>query len=176
MRNSGSVRRADDIVEREVYDDSHRTWHSSIPLIAGMAVVSATKAPAPSRQARIPAPCPVTLVVRTTKAINLSPLSGPHPDRLPGHGSAFFSPRRSPRREQAGERSHPGAVRKTRACVPLRAGILTYVLWAISPEGRADNLGELVLDGQKSKVDVTEQLQAFALIVTAEPYFASIPA
>jgi outer membrane protein OmpA-like peptidoglycan-associated protein len=49
---------------------------------------------------------------------------------------------------------------------------LTYVLWAVSPEGRADNLGEVLINGSKSKLDVTAQLQAFALIITAEPYFA----
>ena len=50
---------------------------------------------------------------------------------------------------------------------------LTYVLWAISPEGRAVNLGEvLVGDNHRSKVEVTTDLQAFALIVTAEPYYA----
>src|SRR5450432_314630 len=50
---------------------------------------------------------------------------------------------------------------------------LTYVLWAISPEGRAVNLGEvLVGDNERSKLDVTTDLQAFALIVTAEPYYA----
>jgi outer membrane protein OmpA-like peptidoglycan-associated protein len=50
---------------------------------------------------------------------------------------------------------------------------LTYVLWAISPEGRPANLGEvLVGDNRRSKVKVTTNLQAFALIVTAEPYYA----
>ena len=50
---------------------------------------------------------------------------------------------------------------------------LTYVLWAISPEGRAVNLGEVLLGGNhRSKVEVTTDLQAFALIVTAEPYYA----
>ena len=50
---------------------------------------------------------------------------------------------------------------------------LTYVLWAISPEGRAVNLGEVLLGGNhRSKLHVTTDLQAFALIVTAEPYYA----
>jgi outer membrane protein OmpA-like peptidoglycan-associated protein len=50
---------------------------------------------------------------------------------------------------------------------------LTYILWAISPEGRAVNLGEvLVGDNHRSKLRVTTDLQAFALIVTAEPYYA----
>jgi outer membrane protein OmpA-like peptidoglycan-associated protein len=50
---------------------------------------------------------------------------------------------------------------------------LTYILWAISPEGRAVNLGEvLVGTDSRSKLHVTTDLQAFALIVTAEPYYA----
>jgi outer membrane protein OmpA-like peptidoglycan-associated protein len=50
---------------------------------------------------------------------------------------------------------------------------LTYVLWAISPEGRQVNIGEvLVGDDRRSKLDVTTDLQAFALVVTAEPYYA----
>src|ERR1051325_5205944 len=50
---------------------------------------------------------------------------------------------------------------------------LTYILWAISPEGRAVNLGEVLVGGNdRSKLDVTTDMQAFALIVTAEPYFA----
>jgi outer membrane protein OmpA-like peptidoglycan-associated protein len=51
---------------------------------------------------------------------------------------------------------------------------LTYVLWAISPEGNAKNLGELVLKngGDNSSIETTTSLQAFGLIVTAEPYWA----
>jgi outer membrane protein OmpA-like peptidoglycan-associated protein len=49
---------------------------------------------------------------------------------------------------------------------------LTYVLWAITPEGRPVNLGEVLLDGNnRGALDVTTDLQAFGLIVTAEPYF-----
>jgi outer membrane protein OmpA-like peptidoglycan-associated protein len=50
---------------------------------------------------------------------------------------------------------------------------LTFVFWAISPEGRPVNLGEVLLGGNhRSKLDVTTDLKAFALIVTAEPYYA----
>lgn len=49
---------------------------------------------------------------------------------------------------------------------------LTYVLWGISTEGRATNLGEVLLKNGKGKVKVTEKLQTFGLVVTAEPYFA----
>jgi outer membrane protein OmpA-like peptidoglycan-associated protein len=55
----------------------------------------------------------------------------------------------------------------------LGSEYLTYILWAITPEGRAVNLGEvLVGDNSRSKLDVTTDLQAFALVVTGEPYYA----
>src|SRR3989449_11606299 len=50
----------------------------------------------------------------------------------------------------------------------------TYVLWAISPDGHVDNLGEIKRSGSgiiDSKIDVTTPLQTFALILTAEPHF-----
>lgn len=56
----------------------------------------------------------------------------------------------------------------------LGAGYATYVLWAISPEGHVDNLGEIKRRGTfefDSKISVTTKLQTFALIITAEPHF-----
>ena len=57
---------------------------------------------------------------------------------------------------------------------PGRYGVeyLTYVLWAITPEGRASNLGEIQYDDDDAEVEVTTEMQAFGLMVTAEPYFA----
>ncbi len=53
---------------------------------------------------------------------------------------------------------------------------LTYVLWAISPDGRPVNLGELTLDhygqGSSSALKTTSEIQTFGMIVTAEPYYA----
>ena len=49
---------------------------------------------------------------------------------------------------------------------------LTFVLWAVSPEGRTTNLGELVVKDGGAKLNVTSDLQVFAMGVTAEPYFA----
>jgi outer membrane protein OmpA-like peptidoglycan-associated protein len=51
-------------------------------------------------------------------------------------------------------------------------GYLTYVLWAITPDGRATNLGEILPAGTKNDIHVTTALQSFGMIVTAEPYFA----
>src|SRR3954469_6976512 len=50
----------------------------------------------------------------------------------------------------------------------------TFVLWAISPDGHVDNLGEIKRSGSgfiDSKIDVTTPLQTFALLITAEPHF-----
>jgi outer membrane protein OmpA-like peptidoglycan-associated protein len=58
---------------------------------------------------------------------------------------------------------------------PIGLGVefLTYVLWAVSPEGRAINLGEVLFDNNgKSNLKTTTQLQSFSLFVTAEPYAA----
>lgn len=49
---------------------------------------------------------------------------------------------------------------------------LTYVLWAITPDGRPNNLGEILPAGDKNNITVTTSLQSFGLIVTAEPYYS----
>lgn len=54
----------------------------------------------------------------------------------------------------------------------LGGEFLTYVLWAVSPEGRFENLGEVYLNGDHAKLLVTTEMQAFGMIVTAEPYYA----
>lgn len=60
------------------------------------------------------------------------------------------------------------------AAVKFQAEYLTYVLWAITPDGRPSNLGELLVnDNGNARIDAATNLQAFGLIVTAEPYFAA---
>jgi outer membrane protein OmpA-like peptidoglycan-associated protein len=114
----------------------------------------------------------VTVIARTTKAINYRHLSGP--TKIDFAGTVLMPLAKG----DAGVESKRGAIRiqakfeKLQPAQRFGPEFLTYVLWAVSPEGRADNLGEVQLDGTKSKLDVTTQLQAFALIVTAEPYFA----
>ena len=49
---------------------------------------------------------------------------------------------------------------------------LTYVLWAITPDGRPSNLGEVLPAGTKNNITVTTALQSFGLVVTAEPYYS----
>jgi len=114
----------------------------------------------------------VTVVGRTTKAVNYLHSSGP--TKIDFRGTPLLPYAQG----QAKVESKGGAV-KIRAqfqrvdpATQFGPEYLTYVLWAISPEGRATNLGELLLKGGKGKLEVSTQLQAFALIATAEPYFA----
>jgi outer membrane protein OmpA-like peptidoglycan-associated protein len=52
----------------------------------------------------------------------------------------------------------------------------TYVLWVVSPEGHVDNLGEFILQGNRSKLNVSTPLETFGMFVTAEPHFlTSLP-
>ena len=58
---------------------------------------------------------------------------------------------------------------------PTRFGaeFLTYVLWAVSPEGSTYNLGEIRINNAgEGKLKTSTQLQAFSLFVAAEPYFS----
>ena len=56
---------------------------------------------------------------------------------------------------------------------PIGAEFLTYVLWAVSPEGRATNLGEVLFGSNgQGELKTTTQFATFSLFVTAEPYFA----
>ncbi len=114
----------------------------------------------------------VTVVSRTTKAINYRHRSG----------STKVDFRGTPLMPQAtGDakvESRQGDIKISLEAEHLAPAstfggeYLTYVLWAISPEGRAENLGEILLNGSnKTKIEATTQLQAFGLIITAEPYY-----
>jgi len=114
----------------------------------------------------------VTLTARTAKAISYQHRSGSTKidfrgtDLLPGaSGEARVEGKQG--RMQI-EVSFDGLQPATRN----GAEYLTYVLWAVTPEGRTANLGEVLLNGTKSKLEVTTELQVFALVVTAEPYYA----
>ncbi len=113
----------------------------------------------------------VTVVERTTNAVSYRHRSGWTKVDLKG------TPLAPDATGHADVNSRPGYIEvKTEMHKLLPASqygpeYLTYVLWAITPEGRSKNLGEVVLNGGSSHLDVTTDLQAFALIVTAEPYF-----
>jgi outer membrane protein OmpA-like peptidoglycan-associated protein len=115
----------------------------------------------------------VTVVSRNLEAVNYEHGVGPTPLDFQGtvllpkaKGSAIVD-------------SHRGEVtidaKFEHLDAPTRFGreYLTYVLWAISPEGRPKNLGEVVVDSSnKAHLKVTSDMQAFGLMMTAEPYYS----
>ncbi len=115
----------------------------------------------------------VTIVSRTTKAVNYGYLSAP--TRIGFQGTPVASAAKGEATVEPKRGSTVLKVRVEGLPEPSRFGqqYLTYVLWAISPEGRAHNLGEIILNGsQKGKLATGSPFQTFAMIITAEPYYS----
>ncbi len=114
----------------------------------------------------------VVVVGRETKAINFRPRKGEtkidfigSPGAPKAHGDATIK----------GEKGYISIDANFETLPPPSSfgpEYLTYVLWAITPEGRTENIGELQVSGDDGELKVSTELQAFGLIVTAEPYFA----
>jgi hypothetical protein len=115
----------------------------------------------------------VTVVDRTVSAVDYQYRGGPTP--IDFRGTVLLPEAKG----SAMVESKPGRTRIDahfeHLLPPTRYGreYLTYVLWAITPQGHAKNLGEVLAgSSDKAHLDVTTDLQAFGLIVTAEPYSA----
>jgi outer membrane protein OmpA-like peptidoglycan-associated protein len=149
--------------------------------VCGLVAAQAPQAPNPDRQstenaARMAAGAMpiyrVTVTSRTAKAINYQHRSGA--TKIDFRGTELLSTARG----EAKVESKQGYIEIEVEFDGLQPAnkqgseYLTYVLWAITPEGRTANLGEILLNGTKSKLNVTTELQVFGLVVTAEPYYA----
>ncbi|MCU1262043.1 MAG: OmpA/MotB domain protein [Bryobacterales bacterium] len=142
----------------------------------GLLCAQPTQAPNPVQQAVADGPSVpiyrVTVVARTTKAINYNHRSGS--TMIGFRGTALMPAARG----EAKVESRQGVIKidsrmqKLQPATQYGPEYLTYVMWAVTPEGRATNVGEVLLNGENSKLDATTELQSFGLIVTAEPYFA----
>jgi len=115
----------------------------------------------------------ITIVQRTTPAINYSHRS--EPAKIDFKGTPLLPQSRG----EATVENKRGATlvdaHFNNVPPPTRFGpqFLTYVVWSISPEGRAQSIGELILNGSdKGHLVSSTPMQAFALIVTAEPYYS----
>jgi len=144
--------------------------------VYGLALAQAPQAPNPTQHGIENGGAPIyriTVVARTTKAINYNHRSGS--TRIGFRGTALMPEARG----EAKVQSEQGVIKidaemeKLGPATQFGPEYLTYVMWAITPEGRATNVGEVLLNNSgKTKLDATTQLQSFGLIVTAEPYFA----
>jgi outer membrane protein OmpA-like peptidoglycan-associated protein len=143
-----------------------------ITLLAALSSLSALAQTEPQKPGTVPI-YRIVVVARTTRAINYRHRSGA--TKINFQGTTLLPEARG----KAEVASKQGAIHVNSEFQGLQpaskfgAEYLTYVLWAVSPEGRPVNLGEVLFghDG-KSKLNVTSNLQAFGMIVTAEPYFA----
>jgi len=151
---------------------------SAFLAVCGILSAQSAQAPNPTQQSmpvNTGGPMPiyrVNVVARTMKAINYHHRSGA--TKIDFQGTALLPKAHG----QAKVESKQGYIeievefRELQPATAYGAEYLTYVLWAITPEGRAKNLGEVLLNGASSKLDVTTEMQSFGLVVTAEPYFA----
>jgi outer membrane protein OmpA-like peptidoglycan-associated protein len=145
-------------------------------LIAG--TVFAQAAPNPSQQPGAAAPqgdAPifrVTVVGHTTPAVNYRPRKGTSDIDFKGTPLMPLAVGKAKVQGKKGYIDIEAKFDKLGAPTQFAPEYLTYVLWAITPEGRATNLGEVQVDGDDAKIHVTTELQAFGMVVTAEPYFA----
>jgi outer membrane protein OmpA-like peptidoglycan-associated protein len=115
----------------------------------------------------------VTVTERTTKAISYQHRSGA--TKIDFSGTPLMANAHGEAKVESKKGYIEIEVEFRNMTEPTQFGAeyLTYVLWAITPEGRTSNLGEILRgNGTSGKLDVTTELQVFGLVVTAEPYFA----
>lgn len=114
----------------------------------------------------------VTVVSRTIKAVNYHHRTGM--THIDFRGTELMPAARGEARvsSQMGSTKIETSLDHMTAANQFGPEYMTYVLWGITPEGRATNLGEVVLEGDHAKLLSTTDLQTFGLMVTAEPYFA----
>lgn len=114
----------------------------------------------------------VTVVARSTSAVNYRHHSGKTEVEFRGTDLMPEARGKAKVESRTGRLEIETDVESLREARMYGPEFLTYVLWAITPEGRAANLGEIVPRDGKSSIKVTTDLQAFGLVITAEPYFA----
>src|SRR5882724_1482889 len=102
----------------------------------------------------------VTVVARTMKAINYHHRSGA--TKIDFRGTALLPKAHGEAKVESkqGYTEIEVEFRELQPATAYGAEYLTYVLWAITPEGRAKNLGEVLLNGTSSKLDVTTEMQS----------------
>ena len=156
---------------------------SAFLLALGILSAQAPQAPNPTQQststgnlASVPAGSVpiyrVTVVARTMKAINYNHRSGSTEIGFRGTSLMPLAMGNAKVESKQGVIKINADMRKLEPATKFGPEYLTYVMWAVTPEGRATNVGEVLLNGTNSKLDATTELQSFGLFITAEPYFA----
>jgi flagellar motor protein MotB len=153
----------------------HRILRTAVLGTAGMfasghAFCQVVPAPEPGRTVPV---YKVTVVERSLQAVNYEYRSLPTEIDFRGTVLLPNSKGHATVESKRGRTEIDAKLEKLSPPAPFGRQYLTYVLWAISPEGAPHNLGEIVPNGNDTAhVHVTTDLQAFGLLVTAEPYSA----
>jgi len=115
---------------------------------------------------------PAATVSRTTKAVNFRRAGGA--TKIDFQGTELLQTASGEAKvENKGNRTEIDAkFENLEEATKFGLEYLTYVLWAVSPQGRAVNLGEVSLNHGSGHVKAISEMQTFGMIVTAEPYFA----
>ncbi len=114
----------------------------------------------------------VTVVQTPAKAINYRDLKGSVDIDLKGTVLLPSAVGTATVKNRAGVTEIKAQIGSMTAATQFGPEYLTYVFWAISPDGRATNLGEFIIKNGKSVLNAKTPLQTLSLLVTAEPYFA----
>jgi outer membrane protein OmpA-like peptidoglycan-associated protein len=129
---------------------------------------------APSTQPAQTAPAPEPAVTRTTKAVHYRLQGGS--TRVDFQGTDLLQGASGEARVEGKKTNFQIEVKFQNLEDATKFGLeyLTYVLWAVSPQGRPVNLGEVTIDHNSNTAHLKAftDLQTFGMIVTAEPYFA----
>ena len=148
-------------------------YRQPILLFCACAALSAQQPPSSRPDPNVPMTVfKVDVVAKTAKAINYRHRSGATKIDFKGTANMPAAKGEAKVESKQGYIEIEVEYRNLQPANMHGAEYLTYVLWAVTPEGRASNLGEILLNGANGKLNVTTELQAFGLIVTAEPYFA----
>lgn len=137
----------------------------SIMLLVGAAPVLA--------QRSYEQPAVVTIrISRTIKSVTYRPNSGQTTIGMQGTALIPRADGRLRVQNKQGVTYIEGEISKLEPATKFGGPYLTYVLWAITPEGSVNNLGEVLVSGDRAKIKASTNQQSFGLILTAEPYFA----
>jgi outer membrane protein OmpA-like peptidoglycan-associated protein len=138
---------------------------SSLLLLAGASTALA--------QRSYEQPAVVTIrISRTIKSVTYRPNSGQTTIGLQGTALIPRAEGRLRVQNKQGVTYIEGEISKLEPATKFGGPYLTYVLWAITPEGSVNNLGEVLVNGDRAKIRASTNQQSFGLVLTAEPYFA----
>ena len=151
------------------YNSDRKCLRASEPFLAASVLCALTGI---GIWAQSPTPPPSALTGKTIQAIGY-PVNTSTTVDLKGTGSVGRASGRAKVEVKAAITRVEAQIEGLESPTQIGSEFLTYVLWAVSPEGRAINLGEVLFDSNgRGQLKTTTQLQSFSLFVTAEPYSA----